>query len=145
MRRRIHTNWGYRGHITGWCLSPQKRPTRVKRGLHMCQKRPTHVSKETYTCVKRDLRMCQKRPTHVSKETYTCLRESAVLKTFFLGLQTFVLGNVFWYFEYFSEFVPWSPRKKHRRWHSTTAITRGPAASRALQYIRNTLGTPQQR
>jgi hypothetical protein len=30
--------------------------------LLSCQKRPTHVSKETYTCVKRDLRMCQKRP-----------------------------------------------------------------------------------
>ena len=32
------------------------------------------MSKETYTCVKRDLHMCHKRPTHVSKETYTCVK-----------------------------------------------------------------------
>ena len=29
-----------------------------------------HVSKETYTCVKRDLHMCQKRPTHVDADRY---------------------------------------------------------------------------
>ena len=49
------------------------------------EKRPAHVSKETYTyeikeqpsviSFESDLHMCQKRPTHVSKETYTCLEE----------------------------------------------------------------------
>jgi hypothetical protein len=39
-----------------------------------CQKRPTQVSKETYTSVKRDLHKCQKRPTQVSKETYTSVK-----------------------------------------------------------------------
>ena len=42
----------------------------------MSKKRPTCVSKETYTCVsvKRDLLMCQKRPTHASKESYQCVK-----------------------------------------------------------------------
>ena len=31
----------------------------------LCQKRPTHMSKETYIHVKRDLRTCQKRPTYI--------------------------------------------------------------------------------
>ena len=37
----------------------------VKRDLKICDKRPTHMSKETYTHVKRDLHTCQKRPTHI--------------------------------------------------------------------------------
>ena len=39
-----------------------------QKDLHKCQKRPTQVSKETYTSVKRDLHKCQKRPSQVSKE-----------------------------------------------------------------------------
>ena len=60
----------------------------LERDLHMCQKRPTHVSKETYTCVKRDLHMCQKRPTHASKQTYTCVRrEKNIVTVLLLSLE----------------------------------------------------------
>jgi hypothetical protein len=62
----------------------------------MCQKRPTHVSKETYTCLLLGrnsleskgelyevLHMCQKRPTHVSKETYTCVKRDLHMFTLY--------------------------------------------------------------
>ena len=42
-----------------------------KRDLHIWQKRPTHMAKETYTYGKRDLLIWQKRPSHMANETYS--------------------------------------------------------------------------
>jgi len=42
--------------------------------LYMRQKRPMHVSKETYSLVKRNLYIDQKRRIDVSKETYVCVK-----------------------------------------------------------------------
>ena len=52
-------------------LDAKKKPT------HTYQKRPTHISKETYNVSKRDLHTYQRKPTHTSKETYHAKREEA--------------------------------------------------------------------
>ena len=54
------------------------RAARVKRDLFIWQKRPTHMSKETYSYVKSDLIIWQKRPHHMAKEAYLQVSKEAI-------------------------------------------------------------------
>ena len=78
-KRPIHSNgkrdlfiWPNRGLITFAYLSGALAAARAH-ACNACQLVPrcASVLQETYSCAKRDLFMCQKRPVHVPKETYS--------------------------------------------------------------------------